>query len=381
MDYFEVEGKRLMLQYGIPADAGILYSELGSGREVEFPCVAKAQFLSGKRGKAGGIQFADDAQALEEAIKKIQAVRINGAAPADILIVPKLAIEAEHYLGMVLDRSAKTVVLLYTPFGGMDIEELAANQPEKLVRLPVGETLTQAQWNQAVAQFALAPEISERIYEIACALLKMFYDLDATTLEINPLAYTKDHTFIAADAKLVIDDNALYRHPDLIVIPREREDQSNEFAHEAGFSFVELGQGGDIGVMAGGAGIGMATIDAIAYYGQTAYNFLDLGGTNRERTYKAMSLLFSIPEIKGIIANVFGGVNNCLTMAEGIAQAYQEAAEKGRLKPLVVKSRGFNQEEGWAIYDGLGITQVRYGTTDDAVRKLVKLLGREEIRK
>lgn len=378
MDFYETEGKRLMQLFGVPADAGILYSEVQSANELSYPCVAKAQFLSGKRGKAGGIHFADDSQQLLYAIEKIQQVRINGKAPADILIVPKIAIEAEHYLGCVLDSSNKTVVLLYTPFGGMDVEYLAANDPDKLVSIPVDEILTEETWQLAVTRFSLPADISLNIYQIACNMLNMFYQLDATTLEINPLIYTKSHTFVAADAKLVIDDNAMYRHTGLELLPRDVEDASSKIAHDTGFSFVELGQGGDIGVMAGGAGIGMATIDAIQYYGQTAYNFLDLGGTSRERTYRAMALLFDTPEVRGIIVNVFGGVNNCLTMAEGIEQAYEEAAQKGHLKPLVVKSRGYNQEEGWAIYDRLRITQVRYGTTDDAVRKLIRLLGRQE---
>ena len=127
-------------------------------------------------------------------------------------------------------------------------------------------------------------------------------------------------------------------------------------------------------MMAGGAGIGMATIDAIKYYGETAYNFLDLGGTTREKTYAAMDLLLHTPQVKGIIANVFGGVNNCLTMAEGIRDAIQKARAEGVDKPCVVKSRGFNQEEGWQIYQELGLQQVKYGTTDDAVKKLIRIM-------
>lgn len=212
MDLYEVEGKRLMAEYGIPVDAGILYSKLNDVGKTVLPCVVKAQFLSGKRGKMGGILFADTMAELEEAIEKVRKVRINGKAPADILIVPKLSIEREYYLGCILDRSGKRVVLLFTPYGGMDIEEMAIKEPRKLARIPVDGELPRKDWEEAVADFALGG-VSEQIYEIACKLIHMFYELDAVTLEINPLVYTGEHTFIAADAKLVIDDNAMFRHP------------------------------------------------------------------------------------------------------------------------------------------------------------------------
>lgn len=374
MDFYEVEAKRLMGQYGIPVDKGILLSQQTSPVVIEFPCVVKAQFLSGKRGKAGGIKFAKDADEFKTCVEQVRGVEINGKHPADILVVPKLEIEQEHYLGIVLDRGQKSVVVIYTPFGGMDIETLAAQQPDKLSYLPVEEELTWQVWKKETEKFALPDAHTQAIYEIAKNLLAMFYALDATTLEINPLVYTKNKQFVAADAKLVIDDNALFRQTGLTMIPREKASQSNEIAQSAGFSFVELGQGGDIGVMAGGAGIGMATIDAIKYYGETAYNFLDLGGTTREKTYAAMDLLLHTPQVKGIIANVFGGVNNCLTMAEGIRDAIQKARAEGLDKPCVVKSRGFNQEEGWQIYEQLGLQQVKYGTTDDAVKKLIRIM-------
>ncbi|MGM9662170.1 MAG: ATP-grasp domain-containing protein [Oscillospiraceae bacterium] len=378
MDFYEVEGKRLMQLYGIPTDEGVLYSQDRDLTEVRYPCVAKAQFLSGKRGKAGGILFAENRAELEKALEKVNQVVINGKHPADILLVPKLDIAQEHYLGIVLDRRAKGVVMLYTPFGGMDIETLAAQSPEKLSRIAVRDTLSWEAWEQATARFSLGQEQEREIYEIACRLLKMFYELDATTLEINPLVRTGQGKLLAADAKFVMDDNARYRHENLTVIPREKETQSNQIAQEAGFAFVELGQGGNIGVVSGGAGIGMATIDAIKLYGGVPYNFLDLGGTTREKTEAAVGLLMHIPEVEGIIVNVFGGVNNCLTMAEGIRDALEKAWAEGLKKPIVVKSRGFNQEEGWQIYDALHLTQVRYGTTDDAVEKLIRLMKKQE---
>lgn len=379
MDFYEVEGKRLMRKYGIPADDGILLSQTDGDRSgVAFPCVVKSQFLSGKRGKAGGIKFARDAAEFEAAVDAVKSVVINGKHPDDIFIVPMLDIASEHYLGVVMDNANRAVTMLYTPFGGMEIETLASESPEKLAKFNVEETLDRELWVKETEKFKLDADKDAVIYEIAVKLLKMFYDLEAKTIEINPLVYTKKNEFVAADAKLVIDDNALFRHPDLTIIPRTEDSSASEEAQKAGLAYVELGQGGDIGVVCGGAGIGMATIDAIKFYGQTAFNFLDTGGTNREKTEAALSIVLRNPNVKGVIVNVFGGINNCLDMAEGVRDALLAAKRDGIEKPMVVKSRGFNQAEGWAIYDELGLPQVHYGTTDAAVKKLFQQMGRLE---
>lgn len=376
MDFFEAEGQRAMERFGIPTVRGILYSDKKDMEEITYPCVVKAQVLSGKRGKAGGILFAKDFEEMKAAVEKITLLNIQGKPPVDCLIVPKLDIMEEHYLGLILDRSSKEVIMIYSPFGGMDIEELAETRPDCLVKLPVTESFTADIWNKETRQFDL-PEAERRdIFQIAVKLRMMFFAVDGISLEINPLARTKDGDLIAADAKMVIDDNALYRQKDLPCLSRPQADNAREaYASEHRLAYVDLEETGAIGVLAGGAGIGMATVDSIKYFGYSPFNFLDLGGgVTADKTYHALTLLLNIEEIQGIVVNIFGGINNCLTMAEGITKAYQEAFQRGIKKELVVKSRGFNQAKGWELYDALDITQIRYGTTDDAVKRLIALL-------
>lgn len=376
LDFFEIEGKKIMGQYGIPVDDEILYSQTERLHEITYPCVVKAQVLTGKRGKAGGILFAKNPGQMEEAVEKIKKLSIYGQTPTDILIAPQLEIKQEHYLGLTLDRTRKEVLLLYSPYGGMDIEELAEEAPEKIAKLCISNTLNVDVWEKYTQKFCLPEKESGEIYAIASKLISMFYSVDAMTLEINPLVKTKDNRFVAADAKLVVDDNSLYRQKDLAFLPRmKKENAREEYACEHNLAYVELEKHGAIGVIAGGAGIGMATVDSVKYYGKNPYNFLDLGGgVTAEKTYYALDMLLRIPEIEGILVNVFGGINNCLTMAEGIVKAYREALQRGTDKKLVVKSRGFNQEDGWSLYNELNIPQIRYGTTDDAVKKLIALL-------
>lgn len=378
MNLYEAEGKQAMKIYGIPVAEEILFSKVKKKENVKFPCVVKAQVLSGKRGKAGGILFAENADELEDAARRIFQMEIGGGRPADLLIAPKLDIQQEHYLGIILDRGMKEVLMLYSPYGGIEIETMAESEPEKLVRIILDQPFTYELWLENTERFGMDEEEKQAIYEIACRLLNMFYATDATTLEINPLVRTAQGEFVAADAKLVIDDNSMYRQNRLLFLPRDqKEDKYEVYAHEHNLAFVELEKNGTIGVIAGGAGIGMATVDAVKYYGESPFNFLDLGGgVTEEKTYQALSMLMKIDNIKGIVVNIFGGANNCLTMAKGITRAYG-GQEKGDVQ-LVVKSRGFNQEDGWALYDGLGIPQVRYGTTDDAVKKLIGLLKRGE---
>ncbi|MGN0968578.1 MAG: ATP-grasp domain-containing protein, partial [Oscillospiraceae bacterium] len=273
-----------------------------------------------------------------------------------------------------LDRRTKCILMLYTPCGGMDIEELAANSPEKLLRLSMGLRFDPAAVERALAYFGLPEADQKAIRQIAGRLFQMFLALDATTVEINPLAKLADGSFTAADAKLVIDDNALYRQGDYTLIPRQRtESERARQAREAGLSYVELDRNGNLGVIAGGAGIGMTTVDTISYYGGKAFNFLDLGGgVTREKTCAALTLLLSNPQVKGVLVNVFGGINNCKTIAEGVEDALLACPDTKA--EVVVKSRGFSQEEGWQIFDRLGLGQVRYGTTDDAVKLLMKRL-------
>lgn len=374
MDFYEVEGKRQFERFNIPTDHGVLYSKDVDLSTIKLPCAIKAQVLSGKRGKAGGIRFADTLEELKQAVDAISQMEINGKPVEGIYLTDKAKIKDEHYLSFTLDRQAKCILMLYTPFGGMDIEELAENSPEKLLRISVGQQFSALDVEEALRVFELTDADRETISQIAEKLYKMFVELDASTVEINPLAKLADGSFTAADAKLAIDDNALYRQGDYTLIPRKlTETERMRQARESGLAYVELDQGGNLGVIAGGAGIGMTTVDTISFYGGKAFNFLDLGGgVTREKTCSALCLLLNNPQVEGVLVNVFGGINNCKTIAEGVEDALQKCPQSRA--EVVVKSRGFSQEDGWQIFDRLGLGQVRYGTTDDAVKLLMKRL-------
>ena len=261
MDFYEVEGKRLFERFHIPTDHGMLYSPDMDLSTVPLPCAVKAQVLSGKRGKAGGIRFADTREQLAEAVQAISQMTINGKPVEGIYLTPKIAIQEEHYLSFTLDRRTKCILMLYTPCGGMDIEALAADSHEKLLRLPMGLRFDPQAVDAALAPFGLPEADRKAVGQIAARLFQLFLALDATTAEINPLAKLADGSFTAADAKLVLDDNALYRQGDYTLIPRRKsESQRARQAREAGLAYVELDQDGDLGVIAGGAGIGPLTL-------------------------------------------------------------------------------------------------------------------------
>lgn len=255
----------------------------------------------------------------------------------------------------------------------MDIEELAASAPEKLLRFDCTAGFDAGAFVEAASVFELPDTHMEQVADIAEKLCNACFTLDATTFEINPLAVLKDNSLLAIDAKMVIDDNSLYRQDDYTILPRTAQSRSRQEAEAQahGLTYVELDADGDVGTMAGGAGIGMATMDTIRHYGGRVNNFLDLGGgVTAEKTYQAMRILLQNESTDYILVNVFGGINNCADMAEGISRA---CTELGIQKPVVVKSRGFNQEQGWNIYEKLGFAQTKYGTTDEAVQTLLRL--------
>lgn len=372
MDYLEIEGKAQLERFGIPINESILLVDDTVPVEVTYPCVLKGQILSGKRGKAGAVRVVKNPQELLEVKKIIEGISINDQKMEGIIACGFLPIEEEYYLGMTLDVKNRGMMMLFTPYGGMDIEELAATAPEKLLRFDCTTGFDEERFRKAASVFGLPQERLDKVINIAKKLSQACFQLDATTIEINPLAVLKDGSLLAIDAKLVIDDNSLYRQEDYTLLPRTEQKKSQQeldaAAHD--LTYIEVDPEGTIGTMAGGAGIGMATMDTIFHYGGRVNNFLDLGGgVTAEKTYQAMRILLQNEKTTHILINVFGGINNCADMAEGIARAYQEL---GIEKSVVVKSRGFNQEQGWEIYGKLGFPQTKYGTTDEAVQLLLK---------
>ena len=375
MDYLEIEGKAQLERFGIPINDSILLMGDETPAEVPYPCVLKGQILAGKRGKAGAVKVVKTKQELLEAKKTIEKITINDQVMEGVIACGFLPIEEEYYLGMTLDVKNRAMIMLFTPFGGMDIEELAETSPEKLLRFDCTNGFKEEEFKKATSVFDLSEKRINQVLDIAGKLAKACFELDATTIEINPLALLKNDTLMAIDAKLVIDDNALYRQGDYTILSRTAQEKSPQEieAEKHDLTYVEVDSEGTIGTMAGGAGIGMATMDTIFHYGGRVNNFLDLGGgVTAEKTYQAMRILLQNEKTDYILVNIFGGINNCADMAEGIDRAYKEL---GINKTVVVKSRGFNQEQGWSIYEKLGFPQTKYGTTDEAVQTLLALKG------
>lgn len=373
MDYLEIEGKEQLKCFGIPVNDSILLKGDEIPEEITYPCVLKGQILSGKRGKAGAVRVVKSEEELKEVKKIIEEITINGKHMEGVIACGFLPIAEEYYIGMTLDVKNRSMVMIFTPFGGMEIEELAATTPEKLLYFDCTKGFQGEHFRKELLKFELSEERMDAVTDIAAKLANACFALDATTIEINPLAVLEDGSLLAIDAKLVIDDNSLVRQGDYTILPRTAAKKSpqEEDAEAHDLTYVELDPEGDIGTMAGGAGIGMATMDTIRHYGGRVNNFLDLGGgVTAEKTYQAMRILLQNESTDYILVNVFGGINNCADMVGGIARAYKELGIK---KTVVVKSRGFNQEQGWAIYEELGFPQTKFGTTDEAVQTLLKI--------
>lgn len=373
MDFLELEGKEQLARFGIPINESFLLEGDNVPDNIPMPCVLKGQILSGKRGKAGAVRVVKTKDELIEVKKIIEGITINDLPMEGVIACGFLPIKSEYYLGMTLDVKNKAMILLFTPYGGMEVEELVEETPEKLLMFDVTKGFDADKFVEACNMFEMEKQHLDQVVDIATKLVKAGFELDATTIEINPLALLEDDTLLAIDAKLSIDDNAMYRQGDYKILPRKAEEFSEEEleAQKYDLTYIELDPDGDIGTMAGGAGIGMATMDTITHYGGKTNNFLDLGGgVTSEKTYQAMKILIENKKTDYILINIFGGINNCADMAEGIAKAYKELNSN---KPVIVKSRGFNQEQGWAIFEELGFTQTKYGTTDEAVKQLLDI--------
>ena len=365
MKLYEYMGKELFAKYGIPVpqggvvstpeEAAVLTEKIGS-------VVVKSQILSGKRGKAGGIGFFDSPQEASDFAAKILGSELRGLVVEKVLVEKKLQIDREFYLAITVDGAAKKPIILASAQGGMDIEDVPE---EHMVRMPLDVTIGMQPFitRQVTERLGVTGPIAKQIAAILINLYQMFTELDAELAEINPLVISGEDV-IAADAKVTIDDDALFRHRDLPVV-EERTDAEKK-AHELGLSYVELE--GNIAVMANGAGITMATLDLIQYYGGSAANFLDAGGgAGEEQTAKALELLLS-KDPKAILINIFGGITRC----DDVANAFASVKKKiGIPVPVVIRLVGTNQEKGREILAEVGIQT--YEFMHEAAAKAVEI--------
>ena len=359
MKLFEYEAKAIFLKHGIPTPLGKLANSPTKAREVTMqlhtPVVIKAQVTVAGRGKAGGILFANSPTEAEVAAKKLLSKRIKGTKVQSVLIEEKASIRKELYFGITIDRSSRSYVAVASSEGGMEIEEVAATMPEKIIKVFIDPLYGLRSYHACQIAKKLGYK-GRQMLDLATIFHKQYevaLSYDAELAEMNPLVETSEGKFVAVDTRLIIDDNALYRHPEfkkrLTEIEAELTSQELE-ARKNGLAYVKLD--GNIGVIGNGAGLVMATLDAIKLYGGRPANFLDVGGgATADRIVAALNLVFSDPRVNVVFVNILGGITRCDEVARGILEARRRT---GFLKPVVIRLVGTNEEEGKRILTDAG---------------------------
>lgn len=362
MKLHEYQSKNLFATEKIPIPQGKLASTpletKQIAEELGFPVVLKAQVLVGGRGKAGGIRLVKNSSSLEEEAAKIFSNTIKGFPVRNILIDKAISIQQELYLGITVDRLIGKPVIIASGDGGIDIEEIARDKPERIIKSPIDPLLgiRDYQIRDLAAEIDLPRENWREFITIAKNLWVVFNKYDATTSEINPLVITTDGHFVALDGKITIDDNALIRHRDFLDIRDVTSEKPDEFeARKFGLSYIRLD--GNIGCLVNGAGLAMATMDNIKLMGGNPANFLDIGGgANAEKVNAALRIILQDSAVKAVLINIFGGITRCDEVAKGIISALAEFKTK---IPMVVRLVGTNADEGKNI-----LNQVNLITTD-----------------
>ena len=376
MKLFEYEAKTILAKYGIPTPQGGLATSASQAKEVASrlkpPVVVKAQVLIAGRGKAGGILFTSSAEEAETAANKLLNMQIKGIPVRSVWIEEKIQTKRELYFGITTDRFNQSYVAIASAAGGMEIEEVAAKTPEKVIKLLINPEYgfrsfharqMATKMGYAGNQISELGKVLERLYCIGM-------DYDAELIEMNPLVETVNGKFAAADARIIMDDNALFRHQEYKkrllegeseLSPQELEAMKNDLA------YVKLD--GNIGVIGNGAGLVMATLDVIQYYGGKPANFLDVGGgAPSEKTALALKIVLSDPNVKALFINILGGITRCDEVARGILEAKEKV---GVTKPMVIRLVGTNEEEGKRILTNAGIHVLE--SMEEAAQRAVEI--------
>ncbi|MFF2176973.1 ADP-forming succinate--CoA ligase subunit beta [Lysinibacillus sp. NPDC058147] len=386
MNIHEYQGKEILRKYGVavpngkvafsPDEAVKVAKELGSNVTV-----VKAQIHAGGRGKAGGVKIAKNLDEVrtyaKELLGKILVTHQTGPEGKEIkrlYIEEGSDIQKEYYLSLVLDRATSRVTMMGSEEGGMDIEEVAESHPEKIFKEVVDPVvgLTGFQARRMAFNMNIPANLVGKAVKLMLGLYQAFIDKDASIVEINPLVVTGQGEVLALDAKFNFDANALYRHKDIVELRDFDEEDPKEIeASKYDLSYISLD--GNIGCMVNGAGLAMATMDTISYYGGSPANFLDVGGgATAEKVTEAFKIILSDPHVKGIFVNIFGGIMKCNIIAEGVVTA---AKEIGLTVPLVVRLEGTNVELGKEILNASGLNIVAADSMADGAQKIVGLVG------
>lgn len=372
MKLHEYQSKTIFSKYGIPIPKGRVAATADEAKQIAEELggrvVIKSQVLVGGRGKAGGVKVAKNADEAAELAQQILAMTIKGLPVRKVLVDEAAAIEHEIYFSITNDRAAKKPVMISSASGGVDIEEVAATTPEKIIKVHIDPLLglRDYQSRDIAASIDLPRELWRDFSRIASGLWQAYKDTDAELAEINPLVITKDNKLVALDGKMLIDDNSLFRHPDLAEIRDVDEEAPAETeARRHGLSFIKLD--GNIGCMVNGAGLAMTSMDIVKLFGGEPANFLDIGGgAGADKVAAAMRIILSDPAVKAVLFNIFGGITRCDEVARGILAAMDEVKPN---VPMVVRLVGTNAEEGRRLLENANMITAE--TLADAAQKAV----------
>ena len=386
MKVHEYQAKELLRNRGVPVPRGEPCFNVGDALRVADDLggdrwVVKAQIHAGGRGKGGGVKVVDSRDGVQAAAEEMLGMNLvthqtgpTGQQVNRLLVEEGVDIARELYVGLVIDRSSQRVVVMASAEGGTEIEEVAARTPERIFKALVDPKfgLSQTDALDLMEKLGLEEQQAKEGAKFLQRLFEVFWETDASLAEINPLVVTSDNRVIALDAKFNFDDNALFRHPEIVAMrDTDEEDPAELEASAVGLSYISLD--GNIGCLVNGAGLAMATMDIIKLYGGEPANFLDVGGgATTDQVTEAFKIMLRNPELKAILVNIFGGIMRCDVVAEGLVQAAQVV----KLKiPLVVRLEGTNVERGREILEKSGLDMITATTMDDAAEKVVSAAG------
>ena len=377
MDLLEYQGKQLFARHGVAVPEGrparSVDDAVAATDEVGYPCVIKAQVKIGGRGKAGGIKIARSREEAREHAEAILGMDIRGFTVHELWIEAASDIAEELYASIVFDRAAKAPLFMLSTRGGMDIEQVAERDPAAIARLHVDPLVGFQDFHgrRLVFEAGVAPDLVRPIGTMLASLYDAFVKEEAMLVEVNPLIVTKSREVAALDAKVTLDDNALFRHPDNAGLrDLSSEDEQERMAQERGLTYVKLD--GDVGIVGNGAGLVMSTLDVVAQAGGSPANFLDAGGGSKaDAIVAAVEVILSDPKVKAVLFNIFGGITRCDEVAKGLIEAFERVRPQ---VPFVVRLDGTNDQEGRRLLDEASLPGVHSEATMlGAAQRVVEL--------
>jgi succinyl-CoA synthetase beta subunit len=385
MNIHEYQAKAVLREFGVPTPRGFpafsVEEAAKAATDLATPVVVvKAQIHAGGRGKAGGVKVVKSIDDVKKEAKRLLGSTLvthqtgpQGKQVGRLYIEEGSAIDKEFYLSMLVDRAKSRVAIVVSTEGGMDIEKVAHDTPEKIVTITVDPATNICPHHvlRVSKALGLSGDLQKQMSKMLTGLYRAFTEKDMSLLEVNPLVVTKDSKLICLDAKIGFDDNALFRHPEIAALRDETEEDAKEIeASKYDLNYVALD--GTIGCMVNGAGLAMATMDIIKLYGESPANFLDVGGSaSKDKVAAAFKIITSDPKVKGILVNIFGGIMKCDVIAAGVVDAVREV---GLRVPLVVRLEGTNVNEGKDILSKSNLNVTAGDDLDDAAQKIVKAL-------